>query len=1603
MEMQANSWKHSLIQNYKSLEIIIILNMKKRLGVFVFIILLLSMFVVAETEEECGVWCKVGEFFDKFLGRENVAGGAGTVPLYTDFQSLSPQDRARAEQVLKSFVESSSNKLKPNVYRASSKDILISDLKLAGLISLNDIGNNNPEGAYEIKKEGNQWVFKSTLSGGTAIVQRASGLKYDLQRIQTAQASTQPPVLTPQNIVGGPLVERVQQALSNHKLEIKEENSKTIVYKDGEPQSEIEATGLEIGVTSDGGIFLLHSNGVVNLNSEGRWISYTGDISVSNQQQSALATGASPTRSFPAAAPEPEPAAVPMGPPNPFILTAKKSDGTEVKIDCQRFPARCEEVKTEQKQLLDSASKYVDDYVVVRLSECGKDDTVCVARLKNTAIAEFLRDSSDSAGFDQTLDDAVSHTQQYSSDQDALNDLQAKQKTIDLTSLQQQADNAQKEYDNCGFLGIKVFCGTEKEQVQKAKTELAAATIDKDRLTAQVDKIKDSLPSQTPQTAAPSGISQVENIRTLRALLQNKFNNEEIKKLAEQSSILGQEITLSEKNGAAHKFKIDFELITAAKLERIPDDEVKTIAGTDSYKQVEAAYNPAAATTAPPGLVGLPVPSPESAVSPVSAPSPSHLQTLEKDYAYFSSNLKNRLTYAQERYDDCGLWGIKWGCGGEEDELKYLKGEYNRQQVELAERYKNLPSGGPADYAKAFERYRELDPVGFSSDPENLHKYASALEASGQKVKAIEALKEHASLVSDPKQKAGILREAADLLEQSAPSKNLADPLRKEAQELKKRANELDPPLLVGPPLPPAPAPDATEKIKITGTAANTIALELAKKYDVNDLIDSDPETVKNLPQQIVIDNVLAELRYIKVRGVNQWTYVNINTGKHIPVKTGSKVIVEIIPQPALVPPTPPHLSSFPSSPTIPTFQNIIQLDKDYETARKKVEEYNQEAQKLRDQADDLDENDPKRTELEADIKTAEANARRETESAEKILNEIRGRPSGESALSEALILDKLRRGFRGDKDGITYSEASDEFEAQAARWQEEVTRDVSLIKAYDDKEEAKLQYEALKKEISKLDVKKDKDRISKENKKLEESKKKYETASANYKEEAEKSAYGNGIKFLKVKSKTAKTVYENKLNELNRLVKPPGENIEKALNLQSDVEKARRERDSAKAVFEEAEANLQEDVDIDVQSLQEKYTEADVKYTLKSSEFDELLKVLSDVEKDYLKKEAELKSVLAIAKLASEEVAREYQEAFDDAGKQAKEAQKKAARAKELEDRAFWQSTWFDTLQNSEWYKTAKEYGTYAGGVAKQLASLGEYKALSNLLFPTATQNFIEFANDETLNKWSNLPTFIGTAVADGLGVEICQIDDLKRSKIPGSATTFVKTKGSTYQFVGSIAGEKFDDDGRGTVPIQCIENPIEEEREEKPFICSDETFVCKDGVFCYKDENAKEPEKGIFYKISWGVTAPQDEKSTPFIDEDNKSVKFNIGFTKETTGENQPDLKQMYWIYEVVDEQTGIPTADETVIALANGESDQDTQVAFLKENYEEVCIIFSTQGLREDKGYVTDSDSGDPVTHICAPLIDTENGHVQFSGSEKSAASRSSSSPQVRSRLG
>ena len=305
------------------------------------------------------------------------------------------------------------------------------------------------------------------------------------------------------------------------------------------------------------------------------------------------------------------------------------------------------------------------------------------------------------------------------------------------------------------------------------------------------------------------------------------------------------------------------------------------------------------------------------------------------------------------------------------------------------------------------------------------------------------------------------------------------------------------------------------------------------------------------------------------------------------------------------------------------------------------------------------------------------------------------------------------------------------------------------------------------------------------------------------------------------------------------------------------------------------------------------------------------------------------------------------------------KEAEKQAKELEEAAETLGWQGSWLEWKDGDSYRALAKgdwAGGQVVGGLGSLAGKLGSYQAISNALFPETTKDWMGVANDDFLNKWADLPAFALK--------EICEIDDHKRSELPGKASAFVRTQSGSYQFVGQIQAEK----SKVETEILCEIN------DEDEFYCNDEQ-VCIDN-FCYldEDENGKPDEnlplKGHYYKINWGVTAPQDEEHTPYVDEDGKAVKFNIRL--EGDGE--------VWLYK----RKG--AINEGVIELENGASDGGTLIKFLNEDYSEVCIYF------HDDYKITDY-WGESVDEICADFILVSKGTVEASSSGTDSITSSS----------
>ncbi len=208
----------------------------------------------------------------------------------------------------------------------------------------------------------------------------------------------------------------------------------------------------------------------------------------------------------------------------------------------------------------------------------------------------------------------------------------------------------------------------------------------------------------------------------------------------------------------------------------------------------------------------------------------------------------------------------------------------------------------------------------------------------------------------------------------------------------------------------------------------------------------------------------------------------------------------------------------------------------------------------------------------------------------------------------------------------------------------------------------------------------------------------------------------------------------------------------------------------------------------------------------------------------------------------------------------------------------------------------------------------------------------------------------------------EVCA----KHPKVPGEQATFIRTRAGTYQFVGSIRAEKTT----GKVPILCQPNLNENAEEE--FVCSG-GLICKDNQFCYKTEKDQTPALGHFYKITWGVTAPQDESFTPYVDENGVAIKFNLQF------------KGMdFWLYQ---DERG--RGSKQTIQLKNGEKDGGVIIQYSLQDFNEVCILFAAA----PKDW-----SGNEVSKICTGIVPTTSREADQTARTESASTTTQSGEVV-----
>jgi hypothetical protein len=186
-------------------------------------------------------------------------------------------------------------------------------------------------------------------------------------------------------------------------------------------------------------------------------------------------------------------------------------------------------------------------------------------------------------------------------------------------------------------------------------------------------------------------------------------------------------------------------------------------------------------------------------------------------------------------------------------------------------------------------------------------------------------------------------------------------------------------------------------------------------------------------------------------------------------------------------------------------------------------------------------------------------------------------------------------------------------------------------------------------------------------------------------------------------------------------------------------------------------------------------------------------------------------------------------------------------------------------------------------GGLSTQLAAIvaayQDRTALSSALF-----------GKSGLNKW--METVDEVFAKMNLGVEYWVSDICKKEfDTVGDSTAYIETPGGLVQLIAHVEGEK-----TAWLP------------------------------------NAQDPNKQRFYKLTFGVTAPSDQKMTPQLDEEG-AVSFNV-ILKTSDGKTT---------YLFINERTKKPAP----INLKNGASytasGSSAKVFYSSRNYETISIVF------------------------------------------------------------
>jgi len=294
------------------------------------------------------------------------------------------------------------------------------------------------------------------------------------------------------------------------------------------------------------------------------------------------------------------------------------------------------------------------------------------------------------------------------------------------------------------------------------------------------------------------------------------------------------------------------------------------------------------------------------------------------------------------------------------------------------------------------------------------------------------------------------------------------------------------------------------------------------------------------------------------------------------------------------------------------------------------------------------------------------------------------------------------------------------------------------------------------------------------------------------------------------------------------------------------------------------------------------------------------------------------------------------------------------------------WMERWQRPTEDDS--EDLKEFKKYFSGNTKFSKSMTKAITILNSATRWRGINSLVMGSESWYKNYVSVmeEAFAKALAVENVAREACQYQQQSRDKRDGQNAVFIVTAPQVYQFVGSIQAEK---NTRKTY-LTCTQD------ENYDYTICPEGLECKEGI-CYEKND---PVLSFQYKLSWGVLAPQDVRKTPYIDENGKSVKFNVLLTNgddcSSTGKylyNRPRSK------------------DKEVIELSNGGSDKDTIVDYSQKNYGTACICFSDKYLSQDR-------TGNKVHQICAKIANVEQEEVTYDMETPDTVTTTSSSSTV-----